>query len=116
MNDYFINNPDAVDQYRQRFMDTMAFVHRVFPFGFRGSKTGKVTRRARFEAIALGSFLALRERPELAADQVQVTDWLASPEFASVTGSDGANAIARLRRRINFVRDRLIAANHTENS
>jgi hypothetical protein len=108
MNEYFTSEPRAVEKYRQRFMDTIGFVKRVFPHGFRRAKGGKATPRTRFEAIALGSFHALQRRPDLAIAQVQVMDWLASPEFAAVTGSDGANAKARLQRRINFVRDNLI--------
>ncbi|HVA90800.1 MAG TPA: DUF262 domain-containing protein [Chloroflexota bacterium] len=108
MNEYFTNHPDAIERYRQRFMDTMGFVERGFPLGFRRSTRGKATPRARFEAIAIGTFLALQQRPELASAQIQVDDWLTSPEFAKVTGSDGANAIARLQGRIHFVRDRLI--------
>lgn len=107
MNEYFTSNSGEVEHYRQRFMDTVGFVERVFPLGFRRSAKGTATPRARFEAIAIGSFLALQQRPELASMQVQVADWLASPEFAKVTGADGANAIARLRNRIHFVRDHL---------
>lgn len=110
MNAYFTTNPDAVEQYRRRFSDTMGFVWRTFPFGFRRAASGRATPRARFEAIAIGSFLALQKRPDLASAQIEVVKWLNSSEFRSVTGSDGANAIARLTRRINYVRDHLIGS------
>jgi hypothetical protein len=110
MNQHFNQNPGAAEQYRQRFIDTMAFVQRVFPHGFRRVPNGTATPRARFEAIAIGSYLALQQRPELGNMVIDVNAWLNSNEFRDVTGSDGANAIRRLDNRIHFVRDRLVAA------
>jgi len=110
MNEYFVDNPEAVAAYRQRFMETMAFVRRVFPFGFRRIANGTATPRTRFEAIAIGSYLALQQRPALQAEPVDVAPWLNGDDFRKFTGSDGANAIARLRGRLNFVRDRLLGA------
>lgn len=103
------NNPTLAGRYRERFQQTIDFIDQVFPYGFRRSSTGKATPRARFEAIAIGSRLALDERPGLANDNVaDVTPWLTSEHFTKVTGSDGANAIARLKERTEFVRNRLL--------
>lgn len=99
------------EQYRNRFLDTIAFVRRVFPYGFRKSPNGNSTPRARFEAIAIGSYHAVQRRPEirdLPTDLINVNTWLDSDDFIEVTGSDGANAIARLRGRIGFVEDKLV--------
>lgn len=102
-------DPALLDQYRARFTETMDFIERVFPHGFRRNDKGKATPRARFEAIAVGSRLALNERPALAQEAVaDVLPWLTSADFIAVTGSDGANAIARLRERTGFVRDKLL--------
>ena len=108
MNDAFTAKPKLIDEYRQRFTNTMEFVSRVFPFGFRKTETATVTPRVRFEAIAVGSYLALKERPELLKKTIKVLDWLNSDNFAKVTGSDGANVIGKLRQRLHFVRDRLL--------
>ena len=108
MNKSFTQTPTAVDEYRLRFETTMDFVARVFPFGFRRIPNGTATPRSRFEAIAIGSYLALQARPSLAVDAVDVSQWLKGDDFSKVTGSDGANAINRLRSRIHFVRDRLL--------
>ncbi|HEY9638552.1 MAG TPA: DUF262 domain-containing protein [Coleofasciculaceae cyanobacterium] len=108
MNVHFEQNPEGIENYRQRFSETMNFVSRNFPWGFRRTPKGKVTPRSRFEAIAIGSYYALQHRPEIANQSFQVEDWLNSEEFAEVTGADGANAIGRLRARINFVRDQLL--------
>lgn len=93
--------------YRERFGRTMEFVRDVFPYGFRRTASGNATPRARFEAIAIGSWLALKERPDLVP--TGVVDWLEGAEFQAVTGSDGANAIARLSERMDFVKRHLLA-------
>ena len=57
---------------------------------------------------AVGSYLALKERPELAQQEVAVADWLNSRAFGRVTGSDGANVIGKLRDGLfAFVRDEI---------
>ena len=109
MNAQVLVNPALLDQYRTRFIGTMDFISRVFPYGFRRNVNGKATPRARFEAIAVGSCLALNERPTLTQTAVvDVLPWLTSDAFKKVTGSDGANAVARLRERTGFVRNKLL--------
>ncbi|MFD6639851.1 DUF262 domain-containing protein [Micromonospora chalcea] len=113
MNDRFQSDPTLAEAYRQRFHRTMEFIERVFPHGFRKGATGKATPRARFEAIAIGSYLAMRDKPELAGRSwadLDVTDWIDGADFTEVTGSDGANARARLEGRMEFVRKRLVEA------
>jgi uncharacterized protein with ParB-like and HNH nuclease domain len=107
MNAQFKANPPEVQLYRDRFLRTMEFVRNAFPYGFRRTPTGTATPRARFEAIAIGSYLALMEHPNLTTDSEQVLHWLTGDDFAKVTGSDGANAVGRLRGRIEFVRGHL---------
>jgi hypothetical protein len=108
MNDRFVAHPDDVQKYRERFLSTMAFIRRVFPNGFRRAGKGITTPHARFEAIAVGSYLAIQQRPELASQQIDVSDWLNGDGFREVTGSDGANVMKKLKNRLYFVRDRLL--------
>ncbi|SUD77316.1 DUF262 domain-containing protein [Pseudomonas putida] len=109
MNERVAVDATLIPAYRDEFTRVMAFIDRVFPFGFRKTRTAKATPRARFEAISIGARLALRERPALYGKQnIEVQDWLESPAFKNVTGSDGANAVARLRERINFVHQWLL--------
>ena len=111
MNIQATEDPTLLDQYRAQFTETFDFIERVFPHGFRRNANGKATPRARFEAIAVGSRLALIERPALAHEAVaDVLPWLTADDFIKVTGSDGANAIARLRERTGFVRDKILGA------
>lgn len=108
MNVRFAAHPEDVQLYRERFLNTMAFVGRVFPHGFRRAGRGIATPHARFEAIAIGSYLALQARPDLAAQQIDVSSWLNGPEFRAITGSDGANVLKKLTGRLHYVRDRLL--------
>ena len=110
MNGEFANDPELAVQYRARFVEMLAFVQRTFPDGFRRVPNGKATPRARFEAISIGSWHALQTDGTLVEREVDVSGWLNGQEFKDITGSDGANAIARLRGRTNFVRDKLLGA------
>lgn len=109
MNTKLTKTPKLAKTYRARFHDTMKFIARIFPYGFRRARNAITTPRARFEAIAIGSFAALQEKPSLAT-QTPSVNWINSQEFRKVTGADGANAISRLRGRIAFVKDRLLSA------
>lgn len=101
----------ALEQaYRDRFRHTMDQIARIFPHGFRRKEKGSATPRTRFEAIALGTYLALGERPALAQQAVDTTPWLEAGEFTDVIGSDGANAVARLRSRMDYVKNKLVEA------
>jgi len=111
MNEEFRSNLGLADTYRQRFNAVLDFVSRNFPFGFGKTDKSKATPRTRFESIAIGVDRALAEQPELAGrsnDEIDVASWINLPEFQTITSSDGANAISRLRRRIDFVRDKLV--------
>ncbi len=110
MNQRFAADATLEPEYRARFAETMVQVARIFPYGFRRKAGGNATPRTRFEAIAIGTYFALAEAPELAETAVDPTPWLESIEFSGVIGSDGANAVARLRNRMDFVKLKLLEA------
>ena len=108
MNGAFKENPALLDEYRKRFTDMVTFVAMSFPYGFKRSPTGRASPRARFESIAIGTYLAQQHSPGLTVSVEEVSTWIQGDGFRDITGSDGANAIGRLQGRINFVRDRLL--------
>jgi len=108
MNDYIVDNPNEFEKYRNRFHETMKFVSRVFSHGFRRTPNGITSPRAHFEAIAVGSYLAMKDRPELATNSTPDTSWAMEEAFRTITGGDGANGIGRLKGRIEFVRNKLL--------
>jgi hypothetical protein len=109
MNSVFEANPALVEEYRTRFYTVMTFVQRVFPHGFRKASNPNTTPRVRFEAIAVGSYLALRDDPGLITAERDVSDWIEGEEFRLVTTSDAANVKSKLENRLAFVRHALLA-------
>ena len=108
MNKKLTADPAMTAAYRSRFTDTMAFVAKVFPDGFRRTLKGTTTPKTRFEAIAIGSYKAMRERPAVVDEPHDVTGWVFGEEFKQVVGADGSNAINRLKGRIDYVKRKLL--------
>lgn len=109
MNERFENNKFLRREYEEVFSNTMKFADEVFPNGFKKKANSNVTPRARFEALAIGTRLALDARPNMQSSDVHnIHIWLESDEFKAITSSDGANAIARLRERINYVKYKIL--------
>ncbi len=101
--DDFTGNKEA--ELKMEFFNTLNFVQTNFPNGFKKSDTAKSIPRVRFEAIAVGTNLALRENPSLEIVEVK---WLESNEFKKWTTSDAANSKNKVIGRIEFVKDCLL--------
>jgi len=86
------------------FTRMVKFVDLYFPYGFQRSSSSSLVPRVRFEAIAVGVYLALEKNPNLAPRNM---DWLGSKEFSKHTTTHASNSPKRLRERIEFVRDHL---------
>lgn len=110
LTDYIERKKDQTNNHdnERLLIDVLNFVKRVFPFGFRKGAKFKTVPRVRFEAIAVGTALALIEKPELREKSVDVSSWIEGDTFKKLTTADGSNSAPRLRKRIEFVRDRLL--------
>ncbi|HWE97734.1 MAG TPA: DUF262 domain-containing protein [Tepidisphaeraceae bacterium] len=102
---------DHQDQFNVRTMRAeyermLQFVEEFFPYGFAKAPGHKNTPRVRFEAIAVGTNLALREVPNLRPPSVKA--WIGSEEFKKQVTTHASNSGPRLRGRVEFVRDRLL--------
>lgn len=94
---------------RTEFDRMLEFVETHFPNGF--LRAGyKTVPRIRFEVIAVGTTLALRENSNLMP--ADVSTWLDSPEFIKHTRSDASNSRPKLINRIRYVRDNLLGENY----
>jgi hypothetical protein len=91
--------------FKDTFLIMLEFVRRVFPNGFKKAANHKRTPHIRFEAIAVGSALALRQCPDLHPAE---PTWLDSAEFKKYTTSDSSNSKPKVKRRIEYVRDCLL--------
>ncbi len=87
------------------FVRMLNFVSQHFSNGFKRSGYNTVPR-IRFEAIAVGVSLALRENPELVPGDI--SQWLDSDIFIKHTRSDASNSRPKLINRIHYVRDNLL--------
>ncbi|MES1971688.1 MAG: DUF262 domain-containing protein [Pseudomonadota bacterium] len=94
---------------RAEFAATLAFVKDASPNGFTKSDTGKQVPRVRFESIAVGSALALREDASLADRVDDITPLLESDDFLDATKSDAANVKSKLLNRLRLTRNWLLA-------
>lgn len=107
LDEFVENNKDNFNEklFRDEFEGMLNFVKKYFQFGFRKTMKAKSTPRVRFEAIAVGVALALREKPDLIPKSM---DWLNSPEFKKHTTTHASNSLTRVMGRIEFVRDELL--------
>jgi hypothetical protein len=109
MNKKMKANKSLIEEYENRFEQTMKYIKKIFPFGgFR--KTGNATRvtRVRFESIAVGTWLAMQDvqdEKNILADRIG--NWINQKEYTDLLRSDGGNVITKLRARIEYVQKHL---------
>lgn len=87
------------------FIAMLKFVKANFPYGFLKAKNHTSTPRVRFEAIAVGTTLALRLNPNPVGN---VNAWINSVEFSDQVTGSSTNTPTRLKARIQYVRDRIL--------
>jgi len=95
-----------LSQMKAEWSGMLSFVRDHFPDGFRKRGRGKAVPRVRFEAIAVGTALALRERKTL--NSGGIGEWLDADEFKTWTTSDASNNRVNLIGRLEFVKGKLL--------
>lgn len=99
------------NRFNNEFDSMLEFVDKHFEYGFRKSQNAKSVPRARFEAIAVGVALALREREDLVP--AIPTNWVnidadEGKDFKWHTTTHSSNNKKRVTGRIEYVRDMLL--------
>lgn len=89
------------------FTKMLDFVETYFPYGFKKSTSGNTVSRVRFDAIAVGVTLALREKEDIAP--VNVSEWIESSDFKQHTTSGSANNRSKVIGRIEYVKNILLS-------
>ena len=108
MNEEFEKNSSLRKEYENRFTITISFIQNNFAWGFRRTKNSKTTPRTRFEAIALGSYAALKNQSDLVGKKVDVESWIHGDDFKKVATSGAANVRSKINARVDFVKNRLL--------
>lgn len=108
MNKEFEENDELVKQYEERFLRTIKFINKNFPWGFKKTENSKTTPRNRFEAIAIGSYAALIEDDNVFDKDLNVECWIDGEGFRQVATSGAANVRSKILARIEFVKNKLL--------
>lgn len=104
---YLLENQSDFDKelFLSEFERMCKFVEAHFPNGFAKPDSQKAVPNVRFEAIAVGTALALRKNPELIPTDMS---WLNSDDFKQKTTSDASNNPGRLQERVEYVMNCLL--------
>jgi len=103
-----LSTRSALKDFKKRFHETMKFIDKTFPFGFRKTAAATQTYYTRFESIAVGSYLAIRKKPALMKNSPDVSRWISGTQFKEYSKSGSSNVRRRMKERIEFVRDNLL--------
>lgn len=101
-------SPGLLEEMRAEFIRMLHVVPEIFPNGFRKTANANTVPRVRFEAISIGTALALRSYPNLEVTSQQVVARMNESGFDKVVVSDGANVRSKLEGRIGLVRSILV--------
>lgn len=109
LDDYVKKKNDGFDEAAMLsdYERMLNFVERNFRDGFM-RPNHRTTPRIRYEAIAVGVALALRENPSLIPPPVD--EWVNSEEFQDLTTSDASNSKPKVKKRIEYARDHLLGS------
>ncbi|MEC4742313.1 DUF262 domain-containing protein [Limosilactobacillus sp. c10Ua_36] len=98
---------DQKNKYREEFINTFNFIRNNYPVNvFKNSRNQ--TPRVRFEAISVGTNLALKENSHLNIKEQDIKILIENQEFKKLTTSDGSNSRKRVIQRIEFVKNYLL--------
>lgn len=93
--------------FEKTFNDMLEFVEQYYqPLYFRKTINNTSVPRIRFEALSVGTSLALGSKRPI--NTTNITSWLESSTFATLTDSDASNSIPKLRDRTFYVTNNLL--------
>lgn len=94
---------------KAQFERMLRFVDKSLKHGF-SKRRGQGVSRVFFEAISVGTHLALEEKPDLDVTSIQAGEWLSDPKFkALVSGKYKTHTPNKIKQRIDFVKNKLLS-------
>lgn len=98
--------PFNADEYKALFYQMLHYVEVNFaPLYFKKSEKNNDVAKIRFEAISIGTSLALAETSEMHCRDIT---WLTSSTFSNLTRSDASNSRPKLIDRTYFVKNKIL--------
>jgi hypothetical protein len=113
LDDYMKEKNNSLSQKEEETMTEdfqlmLKYVKASFQFGFTAGK-GKYVSRPMFEAISVGVHLALKTRPDLPQQEVDIERWMKDSTFRSViSGERQTHSAKKILARVEYVRDQLL--------
>lgn len=108
MNERVSAEPDVLQEKRDQFNRMIAFVSKSFQNGFAKGNVHQVSR-VYFEAISVGSALALKEKPDLDVTPETTSEWLQMGTLARITaGKYKTHNKSHIQERIEYVKQELL--------
>ena len=108
MNKEAERNPQILKEKKELFEKMINFVKVTFEHGFSKGTQQQVSRMY-FEAVSIGSILALMERPTLSLSTESVNKWLKKGELSKiVSGKYKTHSKEKPLERINYVKEHLL--------
>lgn len=91
--------------FKSKFQQMLEFVKVAYPNGFLRKEGLQRTPRMRFEALSVGTILALEEKPSLVACP---QDWTDNYAFIAEISGNASSSPKRIRSRFEFVKNKLL--------
>lgn len=102
-----IYNSNLNSELTLEFNKTFQFIEKNYPKNIFKNKRNQ-TPRVRFEALSVGTNLALKKEENLNINSNDISELVNDEEFKRLTTSDASNSKAKVKSRINFVTSYLL--------
>ena len=104
----YLKKSIKLEQYYKDFTSMLELVNKYFEYGFSKNVRHQVSR-IYFEAVSVGSYMALKEKPNLKTTKQEVSAWINSTDFKSIiSGKYRTHIPSRIKDRILYVKNKLI--------
>lgn len=102
-------NENRLKKMEDDFNKMIKFVKMHFPDGFAKNAKANQVARPYFEAISVGSLLALREKSKILISETKIVDLITNKDFHnSISGRYKTHKSSNIKRRIDYIKNGLL--------
>lgn len=103
------DDENMINKKKELLIKTFEFVRDNFQNWFKkDTNSSFLTSRVYFEAIAVWTALALKEKTDFVVSKEEINLWLLNPDFLKLVSSDWANTVSKFKERILYVKNNLL--------